>query len=354
VYVSWDDGVNWQSLGLNLPVAQVSDLQVEERDLVIATHGRSFWVLYDIAPLRQMGPEVADAAVHLFQPLDARRGLDWGVQVVYHLAEEVDSLTLEFLDADGTVIRTFTAGAGDDGEADDEEDGGFFGRRDPKPAREAGSHTFTWDLRYPGYTEFEGRIFWAAGNRGPVAVPGRYQVRLSTGDVVLTEDFAVTVDPRLADQVTQEQLQERFDLALRIRDRVSEANEAVIRIRELKAAIADRLEETDARRIERQAQRVTERLSAVEEEIYQVRNQSSQDPLNFPIKLNNKLAALIGVVESAEAPPTDQSYEVFEHLSGRLQEQLDRLDETVETELARLNEMLTEAGLEAVEVESEG
>jgi photosystem II stability/assembly factor-like uncharacterized protein len=354
VYVSWDDGVNWQSLGLNLPVAQVSDLRVVERDLVIATHGRSFWVLYDIAPLRQLAPDVASGPVHLFQPLDARRGLDWGVQVVYYLEEAVDSLTLAFLDAEGTVIRTFTAAAGDDDEEDDEEESGFFGRRDPEPAREAGSHTFTWDLRYPGYTDFEGRIFWAAGNRGPVAVPGRYQVRLTTGDVVRTEDFAVTVDPRLADQVTQEELQERFDLALAIRDRVSEANEAVIRIREIKSTVTARLEETAARRIERQAERVTGGLSAVEEEIYQVRNQSSQDPLNYPIKLNNKLAALIGVVESAEARPTDQSYEVFEHLSGRLQQQLDRLEEIVATDLARLNEMLVEEGLEVVEVKGEG
>ncbi len=349
VYVSWDDGSTWQSLGLNLPVVQVSDLRVEDRDLIIGTHGRSFWVLYDIAPLRQLSDEIAGRAVHLYDPVDPRRGLDFGVQVVYYLESEADSLTLEFLDASGNVIRTFTA-PGEEEDEDDEE-GSFFGRRDPRPSLEAGSHTFRWDLRYPGYTDFEGRIFWAAGNRGPEAVPGRYQVKLTTGDTQLTQDFEVGLDSRLEDRVTQDELQQRFDLAMQIRDRVSDANEAVIWIRELKAAIDARLEETDARAITRQAEAVNAALSAVEGEIYQVRNQSNQDPLNFPIKLNNKIAALMGVVESAEAPPTDQSYEVFEDLSGRLQEQLDRLEEIVGTDLARLNEMVTEAGLEAVEVE---
>jgi hypothetical protein len=335
----------------------VSDLQVTDDDLVIATHGRSFWVLYGIAPLRQLTSDVAAAAVHLFDPVDPLRGLDYGVQVVYYLRDAADSLSLEFSDAAGTVIQTFSAAkdeTGAAGGAEDDDEESFFSRAQPKPSLDAGSHTFTWNLRYPGYTDFKGRIFWAAGNFGPVAVPGRYRVRLRTGDVDQTREFEIGLDPRLRGQVTTEQLQERFDLALRIRDRVSAANDAVIRIRELKTAIDARLEQTDDRGIARQAETVKTRLGAVEEEIYQVRNQSSQDPLNFPIKLNNKLAAVMGVVESAEAPPTAQSYEVFDYLSGKLQEQLDRLEAVVSADLARLNELLTAKGLEAVEVAKSG
>jgi len=357
VYVSWDDGGHWQPLTLNLPNTQVSDLQVTDDDLVIATHGRSFWVLYGIAPLRQLTSDVAAAAVHLFDPVDPLRGLDYGVQVVYYLRDAADSLSLEFSDVAGTVIQTFSAAkdeTGAAGGAEDDDEESFFSRAQPKPSLDAGSHTFTWNLRYPGYTDFKGRIFWAAGNFGPVAVPGRYRVRLRTGDVDQTREFEIGLDPRLRGQVTTEQLQERFDLALRIRDRVSAANDAVIRIRELKTAIDARLEQTDDRGIARQAETVKTRLGAVEEEIYQVRNQSSQDPLNFPIKLNNKLAALMGVVESAEAPPTAQSYEVFDYLRGKLQEQLDRLEAVVSADLARLNELLTAKGLEAVEVAKSG
>jgi hypothetical protein len=206
-------------------------------------------------------------------------------------------------------------------------------------------------MRYPGYTDFEGRIFWAAGNAGPVAVPGRYQVRLTIGDNVQTQDFEIGIDPRLRGQVTVAELRARFDLAIQVRDRVSDANEAVIWIRDIKNAIDERLEETTDRDVTRQADAVKTALSAVEQEIYQVKNQSNQDPLNYPIKLNNKIAALMGVVEGGEFRPTDQAYAMFDRLSGLLQVQLDQMEQVVATDLGRLNELLQGAGLEAVEVE---
>jgi len=355
VYVSWDDGANWQLLTLNLPNTQVSDLVVETHDLVIATHGRSFWMLPNMDPLRQLTPDVADADIHLFDPVDPVRGIDYGVQVVYYLKQPVDSLTLEFLDADGNVIESYT-GKKQEGErrrpaGPPQGFEGFFGRGgNQQPSVEKGSHTFTWNLRYPGYTDFEGRIFWAAGNFGPMAVPGTYRVRLVTGDTRQEQDFQLTLDPRIADLVTQEDLQARFDLSMRIRDRVSDANEAVIWIRDIKKALDDRLEHTSDRTITRQANAVKAALASVEEAIYQVKNRSSQDPLNFPIRLNNKLAALMGVVESGEARPTDQSYTVFDRLSASLQQQLDRLDAVVTGDLSTLNQALEGAGLEAVEV----
>jgi len=355
VYVSWDDGANWQLLTLNLPNTQVSDLVVETHDLVIATHGRSFWMLPNMDPLRQLTPDVADADIHLFDPVDPVRGIDYGVQVVYYLKQPVDSLTLEFLDADGNVIESYT-GKKQEGErrrpaGPPQGFEGFFGRGgNQQPSVEKGSHTFTWNLRYPGYTDFEGRIFWAAGNFGPMAVPGTYRVRLVTGDTRQEQDFQLTLDPRIADLVTQEDLQARFDLSMRIRDRVSDANEAVIWIRDIKKALDDRLEHTSDRTITRQANAVKAALASVEEAIYQVKNRSSQDPLNFPIRLNNKLAALMGVVESGEARPTDQSYTVFDRLSASLQQQLDRLDAVVTGDLSTLNQALEGAGLEPVEV----
>lgn len=352
VYVSWDDGAHWQSLGLNLPNVQVSDLQVKDADLVIATHGRSFWVMNNIAPLRQLTPQVAQAAVHLFDPVDPIRGVDRGVEVFYYLKDAVDTVQLEFLDERGNVIQTFT-GTKDDRRREPPAGGGFGffgGGGQQRPAVTAGSHSFTWNLRYPGYTDFEGRIFWAAGNVGPMAVPGRYQVRLTAGGTAQAQDFEIRLDPRLAGTVTIAQLRERFEFALQIRDRVSAANEAVIKIRQVKSAIEDRLGKTDDRGIRQQAQLVRDRLSAVEQEIYQVRNESNQDPLNFPIKLNNKLAALMGVVESAEAPPTVQSRTVYAYLSDLLQQQLDRMDRVLAQDLARLNELLAARNLEPIRV----
>ncbi|MGD8727479.1 MAG: hypothetical protein PVH40_07530, partial [Gemmatimonadales bacterium] len=317
-----------------------------DNDLVIATHGRSFWMIPAIAPLRQLTPEVAEAEVHLFDPIDPLRGLDYGVQVVYFLAEAVDSLTLEFLDDAGTVIQSYVGRGGERGTSR----GPFGGGRQSPPVGD-GSHTFLWNLRYPGYTDFEGRIFWAAGNAGPVAVPGRYHVRLTVGDDVQTQEFDIGIDPRLRDHVTVADLQARFDLAMRIRDRVSDANEAVIWIREIKATIDERVQDLSDQDLMRQANRVKQALSSVEQEIYQVKNESSQDPLNYPIKLNNKIAALMGVVEGGESAPTDQSYAMFDRLSGLLQVQLDQLEEVVATDLVQLNDMLEESGLDPVEVE---
>lgn len=355
VYISWDDGANWQKLSLNLPVTQVSDLRVTENDLVIATHGRGFWIMYNIEPLRQLTPQVAQAEVHLFDPVDPVRDVDPGVEVFYYLKNDVDSLTLEFLDARGNLIQSFTGTRQDRerGPAQPQQEFEFFfgSGQQRRPSTRAGSNSFVWNLRYPGWTDFEGRIFWAAGNQGPMAVPGRYQVRLKTGNVTQTQEFEIKLDPRLEEKVTVAQLQERFDFAMRIRDRVSDANEAVIRIRNIKSAVDDRLKKTSDQAVMRQADLVKSRLSAIEGEIHEVRNRSNQDPLNYGIKLNNKLAALIGVVESAEAPPTTQSYAVFRHLDTLLQKELDDLERVIQSDVAQLNQLLRARNLDPVPTE---
>ncbi|HEX9582056.1 MAG TPA: glycosyl hydrolase [Gemmatimonadales bacterium] len=353
VYVSWDDGANWQRLAQNLPDQQVSDMAVEENDLVISTHGRSFWIMYNIGPLRQLTPQIAGADVHLFRPVDPVRDVDQGVQVFYYLKNAVDSLTIEFLDGAGTVIQAFKGTRADSARASapQGEFAFFFGGPPRPPSVQAGSQSFTWNLRYPGYTDFDGRIFWAAGNVGPVAPPGRHQVRLSAGGQTQTQDFEIRMDPRLQGQVTVAQLRERFDFAVRIRDRVSDANEEVIRIRRIKTDVDDRLKQTSDAAIGRLGGTVKTKVSGVEEEIYQVRNRSSQDPLNFPIKLNNKLAALIGHVESAEASPTAPSLEVFRHLDTLVQRQSERLEAVIATDIAQLNDLLRNANLPPINTE---
>ncbi len=349
VYVSWDDGANWSPLSQNLPVTQVSDIRVKNDDLVISTHGRSFWVMDNIGPLREMNQQIAEAEVHLFEPNNPVLGLDNSARVSYYLAADVDTLTIEFLDGFGEVISEYTGAPSDrprgQGGGGFGGFGGFGGNQTPSAT--AGSHSFSWNMRYPAWTDFEGRIFWGARPMGPRAVPGRYQVRLTAGEIVQTHDFEIGMDPRW-EGVTVAQLQERFDMAMQVRDRVTEANEAVIQIREVKTEVDDRLDKTDDRDIEEQGGVVKMKMGEVEQEIYQVRNESNQDPLNFPIKLNNKIAALLGHVESGEAEPTEQSREVYEYLSGLLQIELDRLQVIIETDLRRLNELLTENGLDPI------
>jgi len=272
------------------------------------------------------------------------------VPVFYYLKNDADSVTLEFLDGSGGLIQSFTGKKTDPERPAPAGEFQFFGGGPPRPpSAKAGSQRFTWNLRYPGYTDFEGRIFWAAGNAGPVAAPGRYQVRLRVGDVSQTQEFEVKMDPRLGGKVTVAQLQEQFDFAIKIRDRVSDANESVVRVRNIKSQVDDRLKQTSDPAITRQGSTVRTKLSAPEEEIYQVRNRSNQDPLNYPIKLNNKLAALMGVVGSAEAPPTAQSYDVFRHLDTLLQKQLDVVEAVIGADVAQLNQLLRNANLPPID-----
>ncbi|MGI9627368.1 MAG: VPS10 domain-containing protein, partial [Longimicrobiales bacterium] len=351
VYMSFDDGANWQSLGLNLPVVQVSDLVVKEDDVVIATHGRSFWVLENTAPLRQLSAEVAAADSWLFEPENAIRGIDRGASFQYYLAEDAESVTIEVVDGGGAVIQTFEGVASDEEEEEDQSPFAQFfgGGGSTTPSVTAGLNSFTWDMRYPAWTDFDGRIMWAARPVGPTAVPGTYTVRMTVdGGTPVTQDFGIQINPNL-EGVTVADLQERFDLAIEIRDRVSEANEAVILARDIKDQVADRLEQTDEQEIATQAATVEENLTVVESEIYQIKNQSNQDPLNYPIKLNNKLAALLNLIEGAEDRPTDQSREVFVHLSSLLDDEIGQMNIVIQRDVTRLNELLRLEGLEPIE-----
>jgi photosystem II stability/assembly factor-like uncharacterized protein len=330
IYVSFDNGAEWQSLRLNLPDTQVSDLLIEGDDLVIATHGRSFYILDDITRLRQLSAGVLSTEAHLFTPHTVVRSVNRAA-IDYWLAKEADKVTIEILDAQGTLVRSYVGSLEEEKKKrpEDEEGGGGRGAIHP-PARKAGGNRFTWDLRYPGSKTFEGMIYWGAqADAGPLATPGQYQVRLTANGVTETRPFTVSKDPRLTG-VTDADLMEQFKLAMEVRDKTSEANEMVIRIREIKKNIAERVKKDPS--LDAAGERLSTKLSAVEEDLYQVRNRSGQDPLNFPIKLDNQIAALLGVVETGDAKPTDQSYVVFKELSERLEAIRQRYEEILKTD----------------------
>jgi hypothetical protein len=180
-------------------------------------------------------------------------------------------------------------------------------------------------------------IMWAARpQRGPASPPGEYTVRVTADGQSATRTFRVGLDPRLAKQgITEADLHEQYKLSVRVRDRVSEANNAVTQIRSIREQVNERLAKVPERR-RREIQAL-------------VRNRSSQDPLNYPIKLNNKIAALSGVIESSDSKPTDQTYEVFKELSALLEEQLARRDATLKSELQRLNAALRREKLDPVD-----
>jgi photosystem II stability/assembly factor-like uncharacterized protein len=357
MYISFDDGGVWQPLQNGLPVTPVHGIQVKNDDLVIGTHGRSFYVMPNIGILRQVTRETTNEAVTLFDPSDAIRSVSSGVIIDYHLKQAADKVVVEILDAQGKTINTFTgtpgqAGRGGRGQAaaggGEEEEGG--GGRGAPPARvtvAAGMNRFTWDMRYAGARDFPGMIMWAGSTRGPIAPPGRYQVKLTANGVTRTHDFAIARNARVT-SVTDADLVAQFTLAKQISDKVTVANEAVLRIRSIKDQVAERLGKSSDQKLKGVGQSLTDKLTSIEGEIYQYRNRSSQDPLNYPIRLNNKLAALQGIVESGDARPTDQSQAVFKELSGRLDKELSRLEAVIKSDLPALNSLLRDQNLEPI------
>ncbi|HEY3136780.1 MAG TPA: glycosyl hydrolase [Blastocatellia bacterium] len=374
MYVSFDDGESWQSLQLNLPVVPITDLAIHKRDkdLVAATQGRAFWILDDLPVLYQLA-DAAKTDAFLFKPEDTYRlpggfgggggrgrgavGLNPpnGAVIYYYLKNKpAGELTLEVLDSSGKSIKKFSnkASEGPAQAAPVSEEEGFFGggggsRRLPA---EAGLNRFVWDLRYSDATRFPGLIMWAGNTTGPRVVPGSYQVKLTVDGKTLPQSFEVKKDPRI--ETTQADFAKQLELLLKIRDKFSETSDAVLEIRDVRKQIDDitnRLkDQPSGKTISDAAKSLKAKLTAVEEELYQTKNQSSQDPLNYPIRLNNKLAALGGVVASSDSAPTDQSYAVYEELAGKINAQLQKLDEIIRTDLPRFNKLVREQDVPAV------
>ena len=348
VLVSFNDGTLWQSLQLDLPTVQVPGLVLKGDDVVIATHGRSYYVLDNVTPLREASARVAQAEVTLHPIPTAIRTLSRPTEnysrrrqflpeIDYVLGADADTVTMEILDARGEVIQTVTGVSG--------ETGGGGARL----STTAGHHRFRWDMRYPGPRDFPGLIFWGANTQGPLAPPGRYQARLTAHGQTLTQPFEIVKDPRLT-TVTQADFEAQFRLSTEIAARVDDAHRAVLQIRGVREQVDDRLSKSDDPTLAREAGELRQGISAVEEEVYQVRMEARQDPLNFPIKLNNQIAAIRGIVESADARPTDQSREAFEFLSVQLDAQLNQLQVYLGEELDELNDRLRALGLEPVTV----
>ena len=379
IYVSLDDGESWQSMRSNLPVVPIYDLVVKGNDLVVGTHGRSFWILDDITPLRQLTDEVAGSDAHLFKPrtthrfppamglgLDRRTGVGksyqlalgvpatfyfeldaegrsvrkfvdagdnppTGVVVCYYLKEKPESdVTLTFLDSGGEVIKSFSSGS---------EDG-------PEVPAEDGANSFVWNMRYPDARKVKGEAMPQTGRAavsllGPVAAPGEYQVRLEAGGQVLTQDFEIAKDPGA--QGSNEDLRAQFDLLMAIRDKISETHDSVSRLRSIREQVAGWKSRAEGRSgaepVLEAAQQIEDKLTAVEDELFN----SGGETRATATKLNGKLASLTAVVASADWVPTQQSHGVFEDVSARADAQAtvlqSAIDEDVPAFVALIHEL---------------
>ena len=364
MYYSANDGESWSSLRLNLPITPITDLAVHkrEKDLVVATQGRSFYVLDNLPVLYQIA-DAEKAGSFLFKPEDAYRMAGGGgffqlpagapiganppngAVVNYYLKEKPkQEISIEFLDTSGTSIRKFSVNVPRAGVPTPPPTPG----QAPVPM-EVGLNRFIWNYRLPNATGLPGLIMWGGSLNGPRIVPGNYQVRLSVdGKVVGTEPFVLKADPRIA--TTQAEFQKQFDFLLQSRNKLTQTHEAILEVRDVRTqleALSARLK-PEQKDLRDKAAEIIKKVTAVEEELMQTKIKSSQDALNFPIKLNNKLAALSSTVDGGDFPPTNQAYDVYNDLTAKIDAQLAILARIKAEDIAAFNKMFSDKQLPAV------
>ncbi len=320
VYISYDDGDRWQELNPELPDMPIVDLIVEHNELAVASHGRGFWVLDNMAPIRQAVPNMADEELILFDPPEAYRSAN-GVTLSWWLADAPEQAKLEILDERGGVLRTYVPAPEPDSTEEQEED------RWAGPAfpAEAGLNFVHWDLKTQPAATFPGMILWGVRTMAPTVPPGRYAVRLTADGHTATTQVDVKPNPWITD-ISAEDMEAQYTFRM-------------------KAQLENRIEQSDYTRLAGAAERLTTRASDVEAGIYQVRNRSNQDPLNFPIKVNNRLANLLSMVDRGDGRPNDGMRDVFQIMVDELRVYTDRLQQIWEADLAAVNRELDRLGM---------
>ncbi len=374
VYVSLDDGAHWQPLQLNLPVCPVYDLAIHGSDLIAATHGRSFWILDDITPLRQMTPQIAAAPAHLFEPRPAYRLRGWrspkhvvgvgknppaGAILDYTLAaapKKGEAVTLQIFDSRGNLVRKFSSLPSKPASPFPPESKKKKTKHEKNllPAH-AGLNRFVWHLRYPKARKVPGMsaVFSDWPLQGPWVLPGTYKVELNVAGKTYTAPLTVKLDPRVKN-VTPTDLEKQLELAQRIQKRVNEAVDIAnqtIALRAQLAALGKRLgDDAKYHAIAAHAAQVDAQLKMLENQLVDPKIKSSEDSLNYPVKLRYKWVALEDVVESADAVPTQASYTEFDSLQRRFARSIAAW-RTIRTQsLPALNAEIRHAGIPPIGV----
>jgi photosystem II stability/assembly factor-like uncharacterized protein len=366
IYVSFDDGAHWQSLELNMPTVPVTDMMVHDNDLVISTKGRSFWILDSLAPLRQANAEIASEAVHLYHPDTAwrtRRGsanpkyfrlygqnAPDGAVIDYYLKSEPKAdISLDILDSQGKVVRKYSSKAKKE-ETGPSESGEEFNSAQALP-KKAGLNRFVWDLRYETPVLIPGQVFDSDDNpKGPLALPGQYQVRLVAEGKTVTQPLIVKLDPRV--KATPEALRQEFDLSLKIRDEITLADTTVNELNSVKAQIAalhKRLgSDAKYKPILEAADALVKKTEPIDSQLWQGKMKASEEDLNFPDEINDQLKGVAEFMEQSDNAPTAADLAAYNDLSGKVTKLVADWKEIKAKDLAALNEQIRKADIPAI------
>jgi photosystem II stability/assembly factor-like uncharacterized protein len=362
IYVSFDSGADWQPLQLNLPQSPIHDLVIKNADLVVATHGRSFWILDDITPLRQLSDQVAKADIYLYKPpvmyrtyfaefYDRHQPVgenpQHGAVISYYFkTAPKGEVTLQIIDSQGTVVREFSSI--EKKEAETPPEWPELVLPEEKIPAEAGLNRFGWDLRYEGPHKLPGEVMAEFRSRGPIAPPGSYQVRLTAEEKSFSVPLELKVDPRV--NVSLADIQKEFDLELKIRATLSELHDTVREIREARMQIRSlqtRLQEVRYKSINDSASALEKKMTPVEEQLLQVNVKSSEANLNYPVLIDEQLHSLASSLE-CDGAPTRQQYEAYEWLNQRTMPLVAQWKNMRSTDLVALNDMMKTENVPAI------
>jgi photosystem II stability/assembly factor-like uncharacterized protein len=352
MYISFNDGANWQSFQMNLPIVPITDLTIKNDNLIAATQGRSFWMVDDLTPFHQLSEEVASSDFHLYKPMPSWRiggrggrasrtagtNHPGGAMIHFYIKElgDKDKISLEIFEEDGDLIKKYSSKP--DTKAKEE-----------KLSVKSGMNRFVWNMMYPGADSFKGMILWGASMSGPKALPGTYKAKLTVNDEVQETEFKIVKDPRT--DVSVADLQEQFDFLISVRDKLSETNNAITKIREARKQMnlaTSKMKADEFADINKKAKSILKKMKEVEEALYQTKNQSRQDPLNFPIRLNNKLGHLNSLASSGDYKPTASAVEFKKEVTALIDAELNKLKEVFGTDVPAFNKMVKEKEVDAV------
>ena len=382
MYISFDDGNSWSEFQLNLPVTSIRDLAVKDNDLVVATHGRSFWIIDDLTPLHQLNDNNHDDDAILFKPDLSYRmaqsgGLNRpnnllsgqnhpnGVIINYYIKnlQEGDNIRIDIENKDGSVIRTFTNNKdkysnienndvnkmvgnpvlSNPNDIDNALSSDNFGSLSPK----SGGNRLIWDMRYPGFKSFEGMVLYSSPNVGPKVAPGKYNIKMTYNDQILQKEFKIVKDPRV--KISQADYQDQLEFLINVRDEVSRANQKIIDIRNIKNNMIFILEKTRNNiELQEMINKYLNDISEIENNIHMTKNQSRQDPLNYGIRINNRIAFLLADSQRGDYPPTDQSKEFFIQVKGELDSEIMKLDALIDQHSQKIENYLEKNKIELI------
>lgn len=349
LYISNDNGANWKPFQLNLPIVPITDLAIKNTDLIVATQGRSFWILDDLNVIREELNEQNSDGLRLYSiketvgvggasRADLTRGSNHpsGVVLYFDLPNDTSGTTLKFMDAKGDVIRAFST-------KDD----------DNKLTVEEGINKFVWDTRYPKADDFDGLLMWWGTLSGPKAPPGEYTVRVVHGQDSTETGFTILADPRA--EGTPEDRKLQFEFLLEIRNKLDETHDAIRQMRNVRNAINDLSSKLDNehQNVLDAGKHIDSVMTSVENELYQVKLKSNQDMLNFPIKLNNKLAHVASLASMGIYKPTVQMIEVKDYLTKEIDRQLEVWYRLKDEELPKFNQLIRDSKIDVISADDE-